>query len=37
VNERKQLVFGEFVDTAEENWARLWRGADVVLDTTVRD
>jgi len=32
---RHQLVFSEFVGTAEENWVRLWRGADAVLDTTV--
>jgi len=30
-----QLVFSAFVSTAEENWLRLWRGADAVLDTTV--
>jgi hypothetical protein len=31
-----QLVFGAFVPTAEANWLRLWRGADAVLDTTVK-
>jgi hypothetical protein len=30
-----QLVFSDFVESSEENWLRLWRGADAVLDTTV--
>ena len=30
-----QLVFSDFVDTAEENLERLRRGAHAVLDTTV--
>lgn len=30
----EQLRFADFVSTSEENWLRLWRGADAVLDTT---
>lgn len=31
----EQLRFADFVSTSEENWLRLWRGADAVLDTTI--
>ena len=35
LSDREQLRFADFVSTSEENWLRLWRGADAVLDTTI--
>ena len=34
-NVEHQLRFSDFVSTSEENWIRLWRGADAILDTTI--